>query len=80
LDARSDIFSFGVVLYELVNGQRPFAGNSEIDIFHAIVHDPQPRSKLRPGCTTSSRSPSKKTRENAQNFWLLDLQTGLRPP
>src|SRR5262249_2162231 len=39
LDCRSDIFSFGVVLYELLARQRPFRGSSNIDILHAIVHD-----------------------------------------
>jgi serine/threonine protein kinase/Tol biopolymer transport system component len=48
LDARSDIFAFGVVLYELLAGQRPFAGNSEIDILHAIIHNPPPRLNADP--------------------------------
>ena len=38
LDARSDIFSFGVVLYEVLAGQRPFTGASDLDILHAVVH------------------------------------------
>jgi eukaryotic-like serine/threonine-protein kinase len=42
LDARSDIFSFGVVLYEGLAGQRPFAGASTPDLLHAIVHQPVP--------------------------------------
>jgi serine/threonine protein kinase/Flp pilus assembly protein TadD len=38
LDARSDIFSFGVVLYEALAAKRPFSGASNVDILHAIVH------------------------------------------
>ena len=37
--ARSDIFSFGLVLYELLAGRRAFAGTSDVDTLHAIVHD-----------------------------------------
>jgi len=45
LDARSDIFSFGVVLYEALAGRRPFTGASDLDVVHAIAHrapDPLP--------------------------------------
>jgi Tol biopolymer transport system component/tRNA A-37 threonylcarbamoyl transferase component Bud32 len=38
LDARADIFSFGVVLYELLCGQRPFRGATDLEVLHAIVH------------------------------------------
>lgn len=47
-DARSDIFSLGVVLYEMVTGQQPFRRDSEAATLHAIVNDsPKPIARKR---------------------------------
>jgi serine/threonine-protein kinase len=39
VDARSDIFSFGVVFYEMLSGRRPFARGSSVETMAAILHD-----------------------------------------
>jgi serine/threonine protein kinase len=49
LDARSDIFSFGSLLYEMVTGRKPFAGDSHLALLSKILNeDPVPPSQLAP--------------------------------
>jgi eukaryotic-like serine/threonine-protein kinase len=42
VDHRSDIFSFGSILFEAVTGQRPFDGESTVETLHNIIHAPVP--------------------------------------
>ncbi|HUP48192.1 MAG TPA: protein kinase, partial [Thermoanaerobaculia bacterium] len=49
VDHRSDIFSFGCILYETVTRRRPFAADSKFDVLHQIVHtEPPPIGELAP--------------------------------
>jgi serine/threonine-protein kinase len=49
VDARADIFSTGVLLYEMLTGTWPFQGKTSVDVRHAVLHeDPLPLDQARP--------------------------------
>lgn len=48
LDHRTDIWSLGVVLFELITGELPFRGSNDQAVLHSILHDPVPTIEAPP--------------------------------
>jgi TolB-like protein/predicted Ser/Thr protein kinase len=47
VDQRSDLFAFGIILYEMLTGRHPWVRTSAVDTMHAILHDKAPVDLLR---------------------------------
>jgi serine/threonine protein kinase/Tfp pilus assembly protein PilF len=82
LDARSDLFSFGTVLYEMSTGTLPFRGESTGLIFEAILNRaPVPPIRLNPNLSTEMERVVLKSLEKDRNLryqHASDLRTDLR--
>jgi serine/threonine protein kinase/Tfp pilus assembly protein PilF len=81
-DARTDLFALGIMLYELSTGRRPFAGETWIDVGHAILRDtPELLARFRTDLPSDlervvSRCLEKDPRERIQS--ALDVNNELR--
>jgi serine/threonine protein kinase/tetratricopeptide (TPR) repeat protein len=71
LDVRSDIFSFGILLYEMLAGQSPFSGTSPIEIASSILRgEPRSLSEINPSVPTALTTITKKalTKERESRY------------
>ena len=75
LDARSDVFSFGAVLYEMASGQRAFGGDTTAEVLSAVLRDDPPR--CRPSRRSRASSPMR--RETAVAAVSVDVRRAARP-
>ena len=73
IDSRSDIFSLGVVLYEMVAGHAPFAGPTDSHVRVSLIdHDPAP-------LTSQSAEAPGSWNESFQRPWLKTKQNDIKP-
>jgi eukaryotic-like serine/threonine-protein kinase len=81
VDARSDIFSFGAVLYEMVTGRRAFGGDSKLSTLASVLHsEPAPMSQTGSGVPRDvERIISRCLRKDPQRRWqsMADVKVAL---
>jgi Tol biopolymer transport system component/tRNA A-37 threonylcarbamoyl transferase component Bud32 len=81
VDARSDIFSFGAVLYEMVTGRRAFGGDSKLSTLASVLHsEPAPLSQTGDGVPRDvERIISRCLRKDPQRRWqsMADVKVAL---
>jgi Tol biopolymer transport system component len=87
VDHRSDLFSFGVILYEMLGGKRAFAGSSPVEVMHAILKEDPPElpASVPPACDRIVRRCLQKDRERrfqtaADLGWALQTSSPSPPP
>jgi serine/threonine protein kinase len=81
-DERSDIFSVGVILHEMISGRAPFLGNSAIETLYAILKNDAPALPRREGISPElehvvrhslEKSPDERFQSARDLLWVLEL-------
>jgi serine/threonine protein kinase len=75
LDERSDVFSFGAVLYEMLSGRQPFSGDSVLDVLNAVVRD-EPLPLESPMAAIVTRCMAKQPAQRFQS--MAEVRTALK--
>jgi Tol biopolymer transport system component len=87
VDHRSDLFSFGVILYEMVGGKRAFSGVSSVEIMHAILTEEPP--ELSPSVASAlvrivrrclEKDPARRFQSAADLAFALESDPASQPP
>ena len=73
-DARTDIFAFGAVLYEMLTGKKAFEGKSQASLIGAILHA-EPRADV----DSRSRSRRRRSIASSGNVWRRTRMIAGRP-
>src|SRR5918997_2194226 len=87
VDSRADIFSTGVLLYEMLTGSWPFQGQTTGEVRHAVLHEePKPIAQMRPGRVPSrlqtiidkARAKDPRDRYQKISYFAEDLRAVIR--
>lgn len=81
VDYRSDIFSFGVILYEMVSGRRPFQGeNAQATLRQILYKEPTPLGDTAPGAASDLISKCLRKKREERLASMTDAVALLSPP
>lgn len=77
-DTRSDVFSLGIVIYEMLAGRLPFRGKNSVDVMHAVMHtEPDPLANVPPRMqqiVSKALAKDRAARYQSADAMLKDLQ------